>query len=58
MKLGLIDWIIIGAGVLAVAIFTTIEVIKFKKEKKEKDAERIEKAKSNVVAELNEEDDE
>ena len=56
MKLGLIDWIIIGAGILAVAIFTTIEVIKFKKEKKEKDAERIEKAKGNVVAEI--EDDE
>lgn len=58
MKLGLIDWIIIGSGILAVAIFTTIEVIKFKKEKKEKDAERIEKAKSNIVAELNEDDDE
>ena len=56
MKLGLIDWIIIGSGILAVAIFTTIEVIKFKKEKKEKDAERIEKAKGNVVAEI--EDDE
>lgn len=58
MKLGLIDWIIIGSGILAVAIFTIIEVVKFKKEKKEKDAERIEKAKGNVVAELNEDDDE
>lgn len=58
MKLGLIDWIIIGSGIMAVAIFTTIEVIKFKKEKKEKDAERIEKAKGNVVAEQNEDDEE
>lgn len=56
MKLGLIDWIIIASGVLAVGIFTAVEVVKFMKEKKEKKAQRIEK--KEVVKEENENDEE